>query len=612
VSSYPKAFLESAMKDEKFIKFFVKQLISKKDYKSFEEIISYCTSSFHASEVIENVLEALDQRALDITFKVFNVKGIDLNDNHTLDSFLKMLDENIFSEIEKIKNFMGSVDLKQREEVKNKERQILNTLSLNLNISNAELQSKIDKLGLRLSTESEYESEFLLNSSFSQLTQLHSITPDVIDVILSRTFSNGVTKENARTFYSSVLTFPNEIIRTFMRFLAVNILNGDTIKIVFASEVQGNHSDSENHGNHYSPAKNIIYISEKEISKCWSKQASFVHELGHYILFSINYNPFPSRKFSEYFSNDNLIIKYSNSVQMMPDLLLSDQFQEFLAAMREYEAGSKKVITHTASLLNGNTKSFDECRSTLQCSEILENNSPILFFSLALQKSQILDELNELGFGTKVLEIECLVFAQCSEFLNTKCVDLWGDKQCEKFSHIVAKLESLITTKLYQKAALDFYFRSEDQVPDELDLGKVIKLVVNKTFPNYVLGLNLTSDENCFLERMSDFVRRGGGEISEEQEVTEISYIDSKYHELINRYYELIILGINDKKIIQAFEGLDNYVHSRILPELESKIQSHKEACLNEHVVYHDEAMCYTPQVFKNTSLPDCLLEEFL
>lgn len=387
--------------------------------------------------------------------------------------------------------------------------------------------------------EVEYHKPMLIGSKYNSIE----------DVLLTHTYSYSKNISEVRQIYSNLL-HNSKMASDVMHYTAINIIEGDNLKIFFGPKFEGFEGG-------YIPFLNYVIINPT--SGKFSSESIAIHELSHYALCNINPNtgcaPFDISKLNYFSSTQDDLYGHHINNQVSIDTKEVKFFQDFktdATIFLQYEQAAKLVIIKAGKLLGISEDKFD----------------PYVFskdFILCLKDNSLIDLfLNAQNFTLSQKKVFAQAYHQyLEEFYPGQCVN----KQ--------VNFESLINSETCP-VELSYEYISSLRFDDQDNFYNQVSFVKDYYFSYYKNSINLTENQNWFLERIADLVNR-------EKDIYDIrpSYYNENspsyyqyYIELIVRYPELKSSGM-DQDILDSFVGLEQFFDDNISPKIQGMISEY-------------------------------------
>jgi len=396
--------------------------------------------------------------------------------------------------------------------------------------------------------------------------------PSVVDVILSRTYSSIINQSEARSSYERLLNL-DPIAREMLTYLALDIQQGDTVKIHF----------SPNATSSYDNANNRISVETCFFEdKVHTFNSVLIHEIGHYFydhLFRFNAMPFKfegvkdMKALEEKLSGSKEADKYfdfSIGVRFLFDKDLHKFVYDYFDKIKVYENAARKPVYKAAELLEVNATDMDKYEYTNEYTEYFKQNSIIDIFYLSASNKY----RNEVR-SVSAKDLPGDILKSLMDIYNTYHSEV-SDDVCVEHSP----------------------FELQQDICTEITPTSLIQWALKIFLPEVMEELQLTPTQVHFLERIADYINRDTHEFSSEVEDDEVS----KYAELIVRYAELKAVNV-EEDILDSFSGLVDFHHSQVSDLVEKKVAEHKELC-DSHASQINATQLY-PMCYKFVCISD-------
>jgi hypothetical protein len=357
------------------------------------------------------------------------------------------------------------------------------------------------------------------------------------DVLLMRSYSKDKSEQDIRQIYSNLLN-SSKVASDIMHLAAINIINGDDLKIIFS-----------NNTGMYLPLRNIIYSGGFD---GFSTESIVIHELGHYALFSIfpgsNGAPFETSRIDlQKTTQDDIYGYYLNTKGSMFTEELHGDTDKFF----QYEKGAKQVIVKAGEMLGLNN---DELAPYLVSKDFIHFFKDNTFIDLFLDNFELRNNATTLhSLSRKTVFAEALLSYQ-KEGIDGVCVNSTVDL-------------------FYNQGQPEICPTNCTDVSWVAGYDKVVEFVQIHYFPYIIERFSVNKEEMRFLERVADLVGQARDFYecapSPERFSCHIDcYYNGYYRELIVRYAELKADDASPE-ILSAFSGLTEYWQDNISPIIE-------------------------------------------
>ncbi len=354
----------------------------------------------------------------------------------------------------------------------------------------------------------------------------------ILNLLLSRTFSDKLTSEEINKIYTDLYNL-DPISKEIITYTASLISKNNSIKILF----------SEGTSSYYLPKQNIIKIENSFINKIIFNIASVViHEMSHFIYYQVYKNgamPFSLVSINNFISKnsdatkDPFVYQHNSNPNTINSLI--SQEVEIMAPIMEYERVARTLVDKASELILVNPQEYSKYIFASEYTEWLKQNSYIDLFAF----SSMLDNQADRNVDSSVPD---------HIFDNIHKIYLSEQGKCEV------------------KSALEnpFYYPREE----------VITWVKEVGLPNYISKLNLSPTQVHFVQRVADYISRGEHLLHESNNKFCSNYAKhEKYAEGIVRCMEFKAAGL-DADLTDACKGLEYFHIKYVSPDLCKDIQS--------------------------------------
>jgi hypothetical protein len=467
------------------------EALKNKDYELFENIIKNCKENIES--VALKAAALLDERALSLIAK-----------HHRLTE----------TESNKITMKIYNID--------------------DLTLSYAEVNEKRQTVIKALSGPSPQQnaSESVINFLIAPVYLLkRNVNPSVVDVMLSRTYAEGLTEKDLRKIYSNLYEL-DPIAQEMLTYLAIKITNGDNLEIYFKSNLHTS----------YDLIYNTIKIDHTLFKdKIFNLNSVVIHEIGHCFYEKIFANlilPI-NRKYFEMLGTKGPI-----DIMDAIELMQKSHNPKIIEVITSFEEASKLPVNKAVELLGINQEAMASLNHIDEHTEYLKLNSIINVF-----------------------------FANDrAGFTETKNPNL-------------SLMDGMMVT-IYN---IYFAHRDCDTKSFFSDINKeAVDFVLDNYLPAVVAELNLTATQVHFITRISDYLYRGESKYREN--LGDVLRFE-KYTELIVRYAELKAAGV-EEDLLESFSQLVAYHQGEASPMVAQEILMHLSSCKNISDVLINEGYC--------------------
>ena len=362
-----------------------------------------------------------------------------------------------------------------------------------------------------------------------QVLKLENQPNSVIDLLLSKTFSDKLTMEEIKYIYTDLYNL-DPIAQEMLVYTGALIHQNNTIKIMFGG----------GKGSYYEPWGNIIKIDNMFIDEdTLNIESVVIHEIGHFVydqLFQCDAMPFDLNPLIKLlqpyiidYENDPFLHARSTTYYKF----LSDQnniknLKKLIVPLFQYEEAARKPVDKAAELLRVNKTEYDKYLFTQEYTEYFKQNSYIDIFYLN----------SYTAFSTE-------------KRTNSTIPD-----------HI---FDNILNVYLANHDCKNYNPFSKNITREE-----IIRWATEDFLPKLVNKLNLSPKQIHFLERIADYINRG------EHLLEDTDHSDDeneKYVELIVRAMELKAAKVGSD-LINSFELLEQYHKQYVSPTICDKIQN--------------------------------------
>ncbi len=363
----------------------------------------------------------------------------------------------------------------------------------------------------------------------NQVLKLENQPNSVIDLLLSRTFSDQLTMEEIKNIYTNLYNL-DPIAQEMLVYTGALIHQNSTIKIMFGG----------GKGSYYSPESNIIKINNSFIDEdLFNTESVVIHEIGHFVydqLFQFDAMPFDFNPLVKLFQphmidseNDQFLRARSTTYYKF----LSDQnniknLKKLIVPLFQYEEAARKPVDKAAELLRVNKTEYDKYLFKQEYTEYFKQNSYIDVFFLNA----------DAAFSTEKMTNSTIPDHIFDNILNVYL----ANHDCENY----------------------------DPFSKNITREEILRWATEEFLPKLVTELNLSPRQIHFLERIADYINRG------EHLLEDTDHSDDeneKYVELIVRAMELKAAKIGSD-LINSFEPLEQYHKQYVSPTICDKIQN--------------------------------------
>ena len=363
------------------------------------------------------------------------------------------------------------------------------------------------------------------------------------DILLTHTYSYSMNLTEVRSIYSNLLN-NSKMASDVMHYAAINIINGDDLKIFFGPKFEGFEGG-------YIPFLNYVIVNPSYAK--FTNENVAIHELSHYALCNLNPNtrcaPFDISKLSFLNSAQDDLYGYRLNSNM-GEVKFFQELKDDASIFLQYEQAAKLVFIKAGKLLGLSEEEFAPYSFSKDFILYFKDNSLIdLFFNSP-----------SLTFSQKKVNSQAY-YQYINEFYPEQSIN----KQLN-FEDLKSYYELCPVKVNFEYISL-LRFEENDNVRNQIDFVK------DYYFSYFKDQKNLTDNQVWFLERMADLVNR-------EKDIYDIksSYYNEHapnyyqyYVELIVRYPELKASNM-DQDILDSFSGLIQFWECNVSPLIQGQI----------------------------------------
>lgn len=514
--------------------------LMKQNYDEFRYIVENMGTLLF--NILNTAIERFDLKAVKVIIDVaknsgdnFLKNGEYIEEYHMSSVMKKDVFDTLIHRNKKIEIFKVLIEERNSEDIEPNELKYLATL-----FSKEEFADFCARKNLDLSSDKFRSFHLLECQSDKSIAGL--VLDDVknaktlMDLLLSRTFSDKITSEEMKKIYTDLYNL-HPIAKEMILYTGALIFQNNDIKVIFCNANPAYYMDN-----------NVITINNNFIyEEIFNINSVVIHEMGHFVyhtLLNLEGVPFDIRflleelEELEYLDNkvDPFIIQEAHITH---DFIFGNQtrienFRKIFDLFNEYEAAARKPVDKAADMLLFDKNEYAKYVYTQEYVEYFKRNSYIDIFELSGLKK--FGEINQ--SQNTILNIDEDIFDNILQiYLN---------------NHDYCLYDPFLQTPVITKELIEGW-------------------AITEFLPELINDLNLSKTQLHFLERIADYVNRGDHLLNDVYYMNNINSSE-KYVELMVRAMELRAAKIEDD-LIASFKDLEEYHIKYFSPLIQQEIE---------------------------------------